>query len=269
MPDTPSPSPADDAPFSVEPLADGALFTIERPGKLNALTRPVLLGLAACIDDLEARGAPLLVVTGRGARAFCAGTDLGELQGMSMDARMAKTTMARDLLVRLSRSRVVSVAAVNGLAFGGGLELAMACTLRIAAPGVSVSLPEIKLGLLPAYAGTQFLPALVGASRALEMMLTGRAVPAAEAHAIGLLHRIATADASLLEQALAFGREVVGFSPAAIDAIRACVAAAGPVVGDAGLAVEAAQVRANFDTPDAREGVAAFLEKRPARFGGR
>jgi enoyl-CoA hydratase len=130
-----------------------------------------------------------------------------------------------------------------------------------------VSLPEIKLGLLPAYAGTQFLPAIVGPARALEMMLTGRAVPAAEALAMGLVHRVAATDAPLVEQAIAYGREVVRFSPTAIEAVRACVAAAGPVVTDAGVAVEDAQVRANFDSPDAREGVAAFLEKRPARFG--
>jgi len=260
-------SDAADPPFTVTPLEDGAVFTIERPVKLNALTKPVLLGLAACIDDLEARGARLLVVTGRGERAFCAGTDLGELQGLDMAARMAKTSMARELLVRLSRSRLVSVAAINGLAYGGGLELAMACTLRLAAPHVSVSLPEIKLGLLPAYAGTQFLPAIVGPARALEMMLTGRAVPAAEALAMGLVHRVAATDAPLVEQAIAYGREVVRFSPTAIEAVRACVAAAGPVVTDAGVAVEDAQVRANFDSPDAREGVAAFLEKRPARFG--
>ena len=269
MTDSPSPSDAPDAPYSVQPLEDGAVFAIERPAKLNALTRSVLEGLAACIDALEARRAPLLVVTGRGDRAFCAGTDLGELQGLDMAARMAKTAMARDLLVRLSRSRLVSVAAINGLAYGGGLELAMACTLRIAAPAVAMSLPEIRLGLLPAYAGTQFLPAIVGPARALEIMLTGRPVPAAEAQAIGLVHRLAPEGVPVVEAALAFGREVTRFSPGAIAAIRACVAAAGPAVGDAGLAVEDAQVRANFDSADAREGVAAFLEKRPARFGGR
>lgn len=258
---------SDDPPYTVQPIEDGAIFTIERPAKLNALTRPVLVGLAACLDVLESRDARLLIVTGRGERAFCAGTDLGELQGLDMAARMAKTDMARDLLVRLSRSPVASVAAINGLAYGGGLELAMACLLRIAVPGAAVSLPEIKLGLLPAYAGTQFLPAIVGPSRALEMMLTGRALPADEAHAIGLVHRIARDGEPLVDQALAFGREVSRFSPGAIAAIRACVAAAGPVVTDAGLAVEEAQVRANFDSADAREGVAAFLEKRPARFG--
>lgn len=253
--------------YTVEPIAEGAIFTIERPAKLNALTKPVLLGLAATLDALEAGGARLLVVTGRGDRAFCAGTDLGELQGLDMAARMAKTSMARELLVRLSRSPLVSVAAVNGLAYGGGLELAMACTLRIAAPHVKVSLPEVKLGLLPAYAGTQFLPALVGPGRALEMMLTGRAVAVDEAVAMGLLNRVATADAPLREQAVAFGREVTRHAPSAIAAIRACVAAAGATVTDAGLAVEDAQVRANFDHPDAREGVAAFLEKREPHWG--
>jgi enoyl-CoA hydratase len=261
-----SPIPAD---CTVEPTADGAVFTIERPAKLNALTKPVLLGLAATLDDLEARGARLLVITGRGERAFCAGTDLGELQGLDAAARMDKTAMARDLLVRLSRSSLVSVAAINGLAYGGGLELAMACTLRIAAPHAKVSLPEVKLGLLPAYAGTQFLPALVGPGRALEMMLTGRAVGVDEAVGMGLVNRVATGDAPLVEQALAFGREVTRHAPSAIAAIRACVAAAGSTVTDAGLAVEDTQVRANFDHPDAREGVAAFLEKREPRWGAR
>lgn len=259
-------TPTDPPGFSIQPLPEGAVFRIERPAKLNALTREVLVGLAGCLDALEARRARLLVVTGSGERAFCAGTDLAELQGLDGAARMAKTAMARDLLVRLARSRVLGVAAINGLAFGGGLELAMACPLRIAAPGVMLSLPEIKLGLLPAYAGTQFLPAIVGPARALEIMLTGRSVPADEARAIGLVHRIATPDTPLLEQAVAFGREVVQFSPDAIAAIRACVAAAGPQVTDAGLAVEDAAVRATFDGPNAREGVAAFLQKRPARF---
>ncbi|MCM5570094.1 enoyl-CoA hydratase/isomerase family protein [Burkholderiaceae bacterium FT117] len=253
--------------FSIEPIPEGAVFRIERPAKLNAITRPVLLGLAACLDELEARGARLLVVTGAGERAFCAGTDLGELKGLDAETRLTKTAMARDLLVRLSRSPLVSVAAINGLAFGGGLELAMACTLRIAAPHATMSLPEVKLGLLPAYAGTQFLPAIVGKARALEIMMTGRVLSSDEALAIGLVHRLAEHGAPVLDQALAFGREVVRWSPGALAWIRRCVDAAGPEVTDAGLAVEDAAVRANFNSADAREGIAAFLEKREPRFG--
>ncbi len=255
--------------FSVEALPDGAVFRLTRPAKLNAITRPVLLGLARCIDDLEARGMRLLVITGEGDRAFCAGTDLAETREMPGPERLDKSEMARRLFARLSRSRLVSVAALNGLAFGGGLELAMACTFRVAAPHVAVSLPEIKLGLLPAYGGTQFLSALVGSARALDLMLTGRRVPAEEALAMGLLSRVVAAGEDPLARALELAREVARFSEPAIAGIRRCVAAAGAQATDEGLEVEDAVVRAVFDTDDAREGVAAFLEKRAPVFNAK
>jgi enoyl-CoA hydratase len=248
------------------PRSDVVVFRITRPAKLNAITRQILLSLTACLDDMERKGQRLLVITAEGDRAFCAGTDLAETQQMPAPARLDKSEMARALLVRLSRSRVLSVAAINGLAYGGGLELAMACTFRVAAAHVKVSLPEIKLGILPAYAGTQFLPALVGAARALDMMLTGRPVPADEALAMGLLNRVVPAGGDVLDAAVSLGREAVQFSPDAIAGIRECVAAAGAAVGDAGLAVEDRVVRAVSLTENAREGVAAFLEKRPAVF---
>jgi len=252
--------------FQIDPLPDGAVFRLTRPAKLNAITRPILLGLAACLADLEARGMRLLVITGEGERAFCAGTDLAETQEMSAAARLDKSAMARDLFARLSRSSLISVAAVNGLAFGGGLELAMACTFRVAAPHVSVSLPEIKLGLLPAYGGTQFLAALVGSARALDLMLTGRRLGAEEALAMGLLSRVVAPEEDVLARALALGREVTQFSGQAVDGIRRCVAAAGAQVTDAGLAAEDRVVREVFVTDNAREGVAAFLEKRAPVF---
>lgn len=257
----------DNGDCRVERLPDGArVLRLTRPAKLNAITKAILVALTRCLDEMERERARLLVIVGEGAKAFCAGTDLAETQAMPLDARQAKSVMARDLLVRLSRSPVLSVAAVNGLAFGGGLELAMACTLRVAAAHATVSLPEIKLGLLPAYAGTQFLPALVGPSRALDIMLTGRVVDAQEALGMGLLSRVVPAGEAVLEHALALGREVTRFSPQAIAGIRRCVAAAGAQVSDAGLAVEDQVVREVFDSENAREGVAAFLEKRPAVF---
>ena len=252
--------------FSIETLAEGALFRIERPARLNALTRAVMKGLADCIADLESRRARLLVITSAGERAFCAGTDLGELQGLTLDERRAKSDVSRDLLARLHRSSLVSVAAMNGLAYGGGLELALACTLRIAAPHVTMSLPEVKLALVPAYAGTQLLPALIGRSRALEMMLTGRAITTTEALAIGLVHRLANGDSPLVEQAIAFGREVTRWSPTAVAAIRACINASSESLTDEGLAIEREQVNTNYASEDSREGMAAFLEKRPPRF---
>ncbi len=256
------------ADFSIETLPEGALFRIERPAKMNALTRAVVQALGDCISELEARRARLLVITGAGDRAFCAGTDLGELQGLTLEERMAKSDIARALLVRLHRSRLLSVAGMNGLAYGGGLELAIACTLRIAAPHVKMSLPEVKLALVPAYAGTQLLPALIGRARALDMLLTGRAVEAEEAHAIGLIHRIAATDSSMSDQAIAFGREITRWSPTAVAAIRACIDASGDTLSDARLAVEREQVNTNYASADAREGMAAFLKKRPARYTG-
>jgi enoyl-CoA hydratase len=252
--------------FSIEPLTEGAVFRIERPAKLNALTRAVMNGLSDCIARLEASRARLLVITSAGERAFCAGTDLGELKGLTLEERRAKSDASRDLLVRLHRSPLLSVAAINGLAFGGGLELAMACSLRITAAHATMSLPEIKLGLVPAYAGTQLLPTLVGKARALDLMLTGRAIDAREAHAIGLVHRIAGAEGSLIDQALAFAREITRWSPGAIRAIRTCVDAAGEHLSDEGLAIEKHEVNANYGSADALEGMAAFLEKRAANF---
>jgi enoyl-CoA hydratase len=247
--------------YDVRPLEDGAVFTIDRPAKLNALTKPVLMGLAECLDRLEREGARLLVITGRGERAFCAGTDLTEMQDMAMDDRLSKSAMARSLFVRLSRSPVLSVAAVNGLALGGGLELAMACTFRIAAQHASFGLPEVKLGLLPAYAGTQFLPALIGRARAEELMLTGRTFSLEEALAIGLVHRACPPSAGVEEAAIAFGREATCYSAPAVDAIRQCIAAAGSAVGDSGLDVEDRYVRSVFSGPEAEAGVNAFLNR--------
>ncbi len=252
--------------FRIHDLPEGAVFQLCRPAKLNAITKPILLGLTALLDRLEADGARLLIIIGEGEKAFCAGTDLAETATMPKPHRLEKSAMARALFVRLSRSKLLSVAALNGLAYGGGLELAMACTLRIAKTTVTLSLPEIKLGLLPAYGGTQFLPALVGKSRALELMLTGRVISAREALEMGLIHRISAEDQLILDSALAFGREITRFSQPAIDGIKRCVAAADAQVNNAGLEVEDQVVREVFVNQDADEGVAAFLEKRPPRF---
>lgn len=250
------------AGFRVEAINGGALFTIDRPEKLNALTRPVVDGLSSCLDRLERDGERLLVITGAGAKAFCAGTDLAEMQGLPMDARLAKNAMVRALLVRMARSSLISVAAINGLALGGGLEVAMACTLRIAVADAQLGLPEVKLGLLPAYAGTQFLPAIAGRALAEDLMLTGRNIGAEEALARGLIHRIIPAGTDAVAAAVALGQEVVCHSPVAVAAIRACMDAAGPQVSDAGLAVEDSYVRSVFAGPEAEAGVEAFLARR-------
>lgn len=254
--------------FLIEQFEHGAAFRLNRPHKLNAITQEIKHGLVRCLDELESMNARVLILTGEGERAFCAGTDLAEWASLSADERTASSDLARDFLYRLSRSKVISIAALNGLAFGGGLELAMACTFRVAAPHVEVSLPEIKLGLIPAYAGTQFLTALVGRGRALDMMLTGRKVLASDALAMGLIGRIAEPGVAALEAAKALAAELCALSPVATAAIRESVDAAGDAVSEQGLAVEGNQVRRVAQSEDAQEGVRAFLEKRAARFKG-
>ena len=280
---------------------DCAVFRIRRARSLNALTKPVLEALSACLDEVEARDLPALVIVGEGEKAFCAGTDLAELTTLSDEARHAKTRYARELLVRLHRSKVVSVAAVNGLAFGGGMELALACTFRIAAPHASFALPEVKLGVFPVYGGTQFLPAVVGQARAVDIMITGRTIDCAEALSIGLVSRVAVPGGApavggaaqallasqaalaaataaplprmsadeLVSQAIALARTVTCWSRVAVGAIRASVQAAGPVVTDAGLAAEEAQSQRVMASEDGKEGVRAFVEKRPPVFRNR
>lgn len=250
-------------------LDDGAVLTITRPSRLNAVTRPVLDLLEQALDQAEARGARFLLLTGEGERAFCAGTDLQEARELGDDAMVAKCARARSLLWRLSEAPFLSVAAVNGLAFGGGLELAIACTMRIAVPTARLAMPEIKLGVLPAYGGTQFLPALIGRARALDLMLTGRTVEVPEAQAIGLIDRVAAPGAPLLGQALALARSITVYSAGAVAAIRHCVRASGPAVTASGMAVEDAQVQTVMRSDDAHEGIAAFLDKRAPRFGTR
>jgi len=255
--------------FSIDQHPEGAVFWIRRPQKLNAATKSVWDGLEACLDTLESRRARFLVVTAEGERAFCAGTDLSEARVLTGEQNNEKNDRVRALLFRLSRSELISVAAINGLAYGGGLELAMACTLRIAGPDVKMSMPEVKLGVLPGYGGTQSLTALVGPARATDLMLTGRSIGAQEAIAIGLINRIATADRSVVDQALDYAREITSFSPVAVSAIRRCVAAAGPVVTEAGLAAEGREARLVMQSEDSEEGIVAFLEKRRPVFKGR
>jgi enoyl-CoA hydratase len=243
------------------------IFRINRPHRLNAITSEVLDGLTSCIETLESQsGNRGLIVTGSGERAFCAGTDLFERESLTDEQRLAKSDRARDLLVRLHRAPFVSIAALNGLAYGGGLELAMACLFRISAPHAELSLPEVKIGLIPAYAGTQLLPALIGGPRSLDMMLTGRPVTAEEALQMGLINRLASDDKPLTDQAVDYLMSITQFSKVAINAIRACTAIAGPQISEQGLAIEREQVIEVGHSEDAEEGVAAFREKRNPLF---
>jgi enoyl-CoA hydratase len=244
-----------------------ALVTLDRPQALNALSFALLRDLDAAFDQAAAGDARALLVTGAGERAFCAGADVHELQGRTLAAARAGAAFGQRVFFKLDELPIPSIALVNGYAFGGGLELALACTFRLAAPAARFALPEIKLGLIPGYGGTQRLPRLIGPARALELILSGRTVTADEALAIGLVNRIAEGD--LVASGCAFAREMTGWSLAALRLARAAVERGLSTSLKEGLAIEADLNAAACTTEDAAEGIAAFLAKRPPVFRDR
>ncbi|MGA8758341.1 MAG: enoyl-CoA hydratase-related protein [Stellaceae bacterium] len=248
-------------------LDELALITLERPAALNALSFELLRELGTAFDEVAASDARGLLITGAGDRAFCAGADISELMGRSQAAIREGTAFGQGIFAKLDALAMASIALVNGYAFGGGLELALACTFRIAAPSARLGLPEIKLGLIPGYGGTQRLPRLIGEARALELILTGRAVPAEEALAIGLVNRIA--DGDLIETGKSYAREMTGYSLRALALARDAVRRGLQTTLHEGLAIEADLNTLAFETEDATEGMAAFLEKRKAVFRDR
>jgi enoyl-CoA hydratase len=171
-----------------------ALITLDRPEVLNALNFQLLRDLGTAFDQVASGDARALLVTGTGERAFCAGADVKELIGRSLSATREGAAFGQAIFSKLDALPIPSIALINGYAFGGGLELALACTFRLAARTARLGLPEIRLGLIPGYGGTQRLPRLIGEARALEMILTGRAVEAEEAERIGLVNRVLDGD---------------------------------------------------------------------------
>jgi enoyl-CoA hydratase len=244
-----------------------ALITLDRPEALNALSFGLLRELAAAFDQVAASDARGLLITGTGDRAFCAGADISELMGRSQAAIRGGAAFGQTIFAKLDALAMPSIALVNGYAFGGGLELALACTFRIAAPSARLGLPEIKLGLIPGYGGTQRLPRLIGQARALELIMTGRAAPAEEALAIGLVNRIA--DGELIEAGKSYAREMTGYSLRALGLARDAVQRGLQTTLHEALAIEADLNTLAFETEDATEGMAAFLEKRKPVFRDR
>ena len=244
-----------------------ALITLDRQEALNALSSAVLRELAQAFDQVAGSDARALIVTGAGAKAFCAGADIKELTGRSLSEQRRDAAFGQAVLARLDDLPMFSVAAINGYAFGGGLELALACTFRIAVATAKMGLPEIKLGLIPGYGGTQRLPRAVGEARALEMILSGRAVEADEALRIGLVHRIADADP--VQAAIGFARGFSGFGLPALRLARDAVKRALEVPLHQGLTIEADLNTLAFQTQDAVEGMSAFMEKREPKFRDR
>ena len=251
--------------------ADGIrTLTVDRPEKLNALNAQVMESLGRAISDVEADPSlRCLIVTGAGEKAFIAGADIGELSKLTPVEGREHARRGQALLDRIERLSIPSIAAINGFAYGGGLELAMACTIRVASENARMGLPETSLGILPGYGGTQRLARIVGRPRAYELVLTAaKNLTAAEAERIGLVNRVVPAG-----EALAAAREIAAKIAAngpaacryALDAIRSGV----EMPAAEGQLFEATLFGLCAATADMKEGMTAFLEKRPARFTGR
>ncbi|NQW10541.1 MAG: enoyl-CoA hydratase/isomerase family protein [Alphaproteobacteria bacterium] len=248
-----------------------AILTIERQDALNALNFNLINDISQKLDEISSTNVRGLIITGAGDKAFCAGADIPELMGRDMMAQRRGAELGQRTFAQIAALNIPSVALINGYAFGGGLEIALACTFRLAVPTAKMGLPEIKLGLTPGYGGTQRLPRLIGEGRALDMVLTGRTVEAEEALAIGLVNRIvATGDgAEPMAEAKAFLGQVTRYGLPAIGFAKDAVTRALDLPIDEGLKVEADLSTLAFQTEDAAEGLAAFVEKRKPVFKDR
>lgn len=270
------PSPAnDDAGFeelTFEHLhydldGDIAVVTIDRQSALNALDQDVLMELALAFEMAESdANVRALVLTGAG-RAFVAGADIGALRSLTdaFGGREASLS-GQDVTNTLAALPFPTVAAINGFALGGGLELALAADLRVAAKGAKLGLPEVGLGLIPGYGGTQRLPRLIGQGRALDLILTGRHVGAEEALAMGLVNRVAD---DALAGAMELARLAAKNAPIALGLAKEAVVRGLDVTLNQGLEIEADLFGMATTTEDMQEGTGAFLEKRAAEFRGR
>jgi enoyl-CoA hydratase len=250
-------------------LSDGiARITINRPDKLNALNATVIAELGDAVTRVETDAAVRAVIlTGAGPKAFVAGADISELAEQTPLVGKARSTQGQLVFRRLERCGKPVIAAVNGFALGGGCELAMACHIRLASENAKFGQPEVKLGIAPGYGGTARLPRLVGRGRALELLLTGTMIDAAEACRIGLVNRVVPAD-RLLGEAEALARAILENGPLAIRACLEIVDAGLDTSLDQALLVEADQFGLLSASSDIREGTRAFLEKRKPTFKG-
>lgn len=251
-------------PITLSYRDDFAILTIDRQDALNALSFSLIADIGQCFDDVAKSNARAVLITGAGSKAFCAGADIAELTNRDLEAQKRGAELGQQVFARLDTLPMPSVAILNGYAFGGGLELALACTFRLAMPNAKVGLPEIKLGLIPGYGGTQRLPRVVGEARALEMILTGRTVAADEALRIGLVNRLVEGDP--LEAGIAFAREFSGHGMVALRLARGAVQRALQTPLTEGLKLEADLSTLAYQTKDANEGMAAFIEKRRPQF---
>ncbi len=251
-------------------VSDGvATVTINRASVLNALSAKTVRELDQALAAAEADDAVrVLIVTGAGERSFVSGADIAELAELDPTAGTRTSEFGQAIFRRLETMGKPSIAAINGYALGGGCELAMACTIRIASENAKIGLPEVTLGVIPGYGGTQRLPRIVGRGTAMDLILTGRAVDAAEALRIGLVSQVVPL-ADLMETARKTALRILRNGPLAVRAAMRSVDHGLDVGVEHGMRMEAALFGLLCATDDMREGLKAFLEKRKADFKAR
>ena len=253
----------------IEERGPFTLVTLNRPDKRNALSRALLERLAELFTQITARtDLRAVILTGAGAASFSAGTDIAELAALDEAGARAAAERGQAVCDLIELCGVPVIAAVNGAAVGGGCELALACHLRLAANYATFALPEIKLGMIPAYGGTQRLARAIGKGRALAAMLAGDALTAGEALQLGLVNRV-VAPEELLPAAEALAHALAAQAPLALRACLAAVTRGARLSLEDGLKLEAELFSQLFNTADAREGTRAFLEKRAPEFKGK
>jgi enoyl-CoA hydratase len=246
-----------------------AWITLNRPEKLNALNRATMVQLVQAVERGVADAAVrVLVITGAGEKAFVAGADIKEMSTLSAAEAQEFSRFLQQSLDRLERSPKPVVAAVNGFALGGGCELAMACHVRLAAENARFGQPEVNLGLIPGAGGTQRLPRIVGRGTALDLILSGRMIDAAEAHRIGLVNQVFPA-ADLQAGVAKYVCTLASKSSMALSRALEAVVAGQEISQSEALRLEAGMFGLCFATEDMREGTRAFLEKREPSFPGR
>ena len=248
--------------------AEIAIWTLNRPESLNAFDRPLLEVLLAVAESAHAdRTLRCAIVTGAGDKAFSAGADLKERRGMTLDETRAFVRLISRTFDAVARLPFPTLAAVNGVAFGGGLELALACDLRLVADSARLGLTEVSVGIMPGAGGTQRLPRIVGAARAKELILAGRRIDAAEALSIGLANRVVPRP-GLLEAALDLARQIAANAPLAVRQAKHAIEVGLDSPLAAGLEAEQQAYEPLLGTRDRLEGLQAFAEKRPPRYTG-
>jgi enoyl-CoA hydratase len=246
-----------------------AYITVNRPKVLNALNMATMEELRAAFHDIKNDvGVRVVILTGSGEKAFIAGADIGELAKHDAVSAKEYTHRGQSVLNLIENLGKPVIACINGFALGGGCEIAMACTMRLASENAKLGQPEVKLGIIPGYGGTQRLPRLVGKGVAMQLLLTGEMVSAQEAHRIGLVNEVVAA-ADLIPRAEAIAQKIVANGPLAVQYTMEAVNKGMETPLAEGLYLEATLFGVACATEDKKEGTAAFLEKRQAQFKGK